>query len=174
MYAAMWKVIQGLAMMAVGLSLIDTTMTLAAKSTAPPLTKRQGNVLVLSMPAYSRWFSLVNIAHELKIIGYNTTFVFPDVPGRQHITGVSKSDIIVSEGMNKFVRYFRENIAVPFIKHGTTTGSAIPLSYLLRFNKLCPFVASDKSLLKQLEQRHFDLVIIDTNFENPCLSVIPY
>ena len=174
MYAAMWKVIQGLAMMAVGLSLIETTMTLAAKSTAPPLTKRQGNVLVLSMPAYSRWFILVNIAHELKIIGYNTTFVFPDGPGRQHITGVSESDIIVSEGMNKFVHYFRENIAAPFIKHGTTTGSAIPLSYLLRFNKLCPFVASDKSLLQQLEQRHFDLVIVDTNFENPCLSVIPY
>ena len=174
MYAAMWKVIQGLAMMAVGLSLIETTMTLAAESTAPPLTKRQGNVLVLSMPAYSRWFSLVNIAHELKIFGYNTTFVFPEGPGRQHITGVSESDIIVSEGMNKFVHYFRENIAAPFIKHGTTTGSAIPLSYLLRFNKLCPFVASDKSLLQQLEQRHFDLVIIDTNFENLCLSVIPY
>ena len=174
MYAAMWKVIQGLAMMAVGVSMIERTMVLATKSTAPPLTKGQGNVLVLSMPAYSRWFSLVNIANELKKIGYTTTFVFPDGPGRQHITGVSESDIIVSEGMNKFVHYFREDIAAPFIKHGTTTGSAIPLSYLLRFNKLCPFVASDKSLLQQLEQRHFDLVIVDTNFENPCLSVIPY
>ena len=149
-------------------------MVLSTKPTVQPLTKRQGNVLVLSMPAYSRWFSLVNIAHELKIIGYNTTFVLPDGPGRQHITGVSESDIIVSEGMNKFVHYFRENIAAPFIKHGTTTCSAIPLSYLLRFNKLCPFVASNKPLLQQLEQRHFDLVIVYTNFENPCLSVIPY
>ena len=170
MYAAMWKV----AMMAVRLTVIESTMTLASESTAPPLTKEQGNILVLSMPAYSRWFSLVNIAQELKKIGYTTTFVFPDGPARRHITGVAEADIIVSEGMTKFVHHLSEHIGAPFIKHGTTTGSATPLPFYLPFNKLCSFVTSDKPLLKQLEQRHFDLVIIDTNFVNPCLSVIPY
>ena len=170
MYAAMWKV----AIMAVGLTVIESTMTLAYESTTPPLIKEQGNILVLSMPAYSRWFSLVNIAQELKKIGYTTTFVFPDGPARKHITGVAEADIIESEGMTKFVHHLSEHIGAPFIKHGTTAGSATPLPFYLPFHKLCSFVASDKSLIKQLEQRHFDLVIIDTNFVNPCLSVIPY
>ena len=170
MYAAMWKV----AIMAVGVTVIESTMTLASESITPPLTKEQGNILVLSMPAYSRWFSLVNIAQELKKIGYTTTFVFPDGQARKFITGVAEADIIVSEGMTKFVHHLSEHIGAPFIKHGTTTGSATPLPFYLPFHKLCSFVASDKSLLKQLEQRHFDLVIIDTNFVNPCLSVIPY
>ena len=170
----MWRVVQSIVIMTIGFTGIETTMPLAAKSTGPALTKGHGNILVLSMPAYSRWFSLVNIAHELKEMGYTTTFVFPDGQARKHITGVAQEDIIESEGMNKFVHYFKESIIAPCIKHGTTTGSAVPLSYLLRFNKLCSFVASDKPLLQQLQQRHFDLAIVDTNFENPCLSVIPY
>ena len=170
MYAAMWKVV----LMAVGLTVLERTMALAPQAESPHLSKIQGNILVLSMPAYSRWFSLVNIAQELKKIGYTTTFVFPDRPARKHMTGVAEADIIVSEGMTNFVHHLKEHIGAPFIKHGTTAGSATPLPSYLPFNKLCSFVASDISLLKQLAQRHFDLAIVDTNFVNHCLSVIPY
>ena len=174
MYAPMWNVTLVLAIMAVGISVKERTMAFEPKSEASPLTKEQGNVLVLSMPAYSRWFSLVNIAHELKKFGYTTTFVFPDGQGRQHMTGVDEADIIVSEGMTKYGQYLKENVGVPIIKHGTSTGSTTPFSFYLHFGKLCPLVAGDKHLIQELEHRHFDLVIIDTNFVNPCLSVIPY
>ena len=82
MYTVMWRVVQSIVIMTIGFTGIETTMPLAAKSTGPALTKGHGNILVLSMPSYSRWYSLVNIAHELKEMGYTTTFVFPDGQAR--------------------------------------------------------------------------------------------
>ena len=139
-----------------------------------PSPQHRGNILALSMQGYSRWISMINIANELKELGYKTTFVFPDDPQVTMIKEKFDVEIIHSDGMNKFVEYMMGGgFFASVVEHGLK-GFTSPLSLYLKFEKYCTFVVGDTALMQALEKRHFDLVLIDTLFVNPCISVIPY
>ena len=72
-------------------------------STTPTPMKSRGNVLALSMPGYSRWLCMLNIALELKELGYSTTFVYPDDPKTKKIQQEFGLDVVISNGMTKFL-----------------------------------------------------------------------
>ena len=141
--------------------------------TSTPI-KHRGNILALSMQGYSRWISMINIANELKELGYKTTFVFPDDPQVTMIKEKFDVEIIQSDGMTRFVEYMMGGgFFASVVEHGLK-GFTSPLSLYLKFEKYCTFVVGDTALMQALEKRHFDLVLIDTLFVNPCISVIPY
>ena len=150
-----------------------------ASTTTPPMTtstpiKHRGNILALSMQGYSRWISMINIANELKELGYKTTFVFPDDPQVTMIKEKFDVEIIQSDGMTRFAEYIMGGgFFASVVEHGLK-GFTSPLSLYLKFEKYCTFVIGDTALMQALEERHFDLVLIDTLFVNPCISVIPY
>ena len=141
--------------------------------TSTPI-KHRGNILALSMQGYSRWISMINIANELKDLGYKTTFVFPDDPQVIMIKEKFDVEIIHSDGMTRFAEYIMGGgFFASVVEHGLK-GLTSPLSLYLKFEKYCTFVVCDTALMQALEKRHFDLVLIDTLFVNPCISVIPY
>ena len=161
-----------LASLSIALLSATTTASSEDSTMTPPITYG-GNILALSMQGYSRWKSMLNIANELKTFGYKTTFVFPDDPSIARIKQEFEVDIIISDGMTRFDESMKD-IFESLLKYYGTKGKTTPLSVMLNFGKYCPFVAGDTRLMQTLEKRHFDIVIIDTIFVTPCISVIPY
>ena len=138
-------------------------------STTPTPMKSRGNILALSMPGYSRWLCMLNIALELKELGYSTTFVYPDDPKTKKIQQEFGVDVVISDGMTKFLDYMDKNVV-----NKTLKDSESPFVHMFHFVKFCTYVAGDTALLRTLKHRQFDMSIIDTVLVNPCISVIPY
>ena len=149
---------------------IPFCITLLPTSLCKPMVK--GEILALQMPIPSRWMVMKTIARELKEFGYKTTIVIPDDEDVEKSMTDSGMDVIVSEGVTKFYSIFK-SLAPEFVREGFSGNTGFIRSVRI-FDKFCPYLVEDISLLETLRQRKFSMTIIDTLFVNLCVSVIPY
>ena len=143
------------------------TMFLYPSST----TQMTGNVLILSLPGYSRWISAINIARELQTYGYNATFVLPE--GKETLVTDIGAETIISEGMTKVGDILLSQLA-PTAIHNRFKGKFLNIFQLMRLGEFCALIAGDDILMETLRKRNFDIAIIDTGAANLCTSTIPY
>ena len=148
--------------------LIPLYITLLPTSLCGPMVK--GEILALQMPIPSRWIVIKTLARELKEFGYKTTLVIPkDIEKSMTDSGM---DVIVSEGVTKFYSIFM-SLVEDFAREGFSGNTGF-ISSVQIFDKFCPYLVEDITLLETLHQRKFAMTIIDTSFVNLCVSVIPY
>ena len=131
-----------------------------------------GDILILPMPIFSAMFKSACLARELKQHGYNVTVVLPDGPAKKTLLEEFDFDFIVSEGMTKTLETLDEvtSVVIP----SAFSGSQIGIASLTKFGKMCYNIGNDEKLLKALQQRNFEIAVINMVFTNLCASVIPY
>ena len=132
----------------------------------------KGEILALQMPILSRWMVLKTLARELKEFGYKTTIVIPDDRDVEKSMTGGEIDVIVSEGMSQFQSILK-SMAPELVRQGFSGKTGFVRGFQ-NFDKFCPYLVEDKTLMKKLRKRKFDMALIDTLFVDLCTSVIPY
>lgn len=136
------------------------------------VSSSHGNILILPLPIFSAVYKTSCLARELKEHGRDVTVVLPDGMIRETITAEFDLDVIISDGMTKSIEVVDE-IANTLISN-TFNNSIWGITALTGFGQVCANILNDKELFRSLQERKFSIAIINTEFVNLCISVIPY
>ena len=138
-------------------------------STVLPVT---GDILIMPMPVCSAMYKSACLARELIEKGYNVTVILPDGHPKKTLLEEFDFDFIVSEGMTKTWETVDEwsSAGIP----SAFNGSKFSTINILKLGQLCYHIGNDEMLMKVLQERKFEIAVLNMIFTNLCASVIPY